>query len=90
MLLKPVAYALKCTQEEDLAEVSSTFNYYGGWADKIHGEVINTDSTKFAYTLREPIGVCGQIIPWNYPVRVFLRYDLSAHRLQVQKVFAAP
>ena len=42
--------------------------YYGGYADKIHGQVINTSPAKFAYTIREPIGVCGQIIPWNYPL----------------------
>ena len=53
---------------EDLAEVSGCLRYYGGYADKIHGQVINTSPAKFAYTLREPLGVCGQIIPWNYPL----------------------
>ncbi|KAG8533105.1 uncharacterized protein KY384_001888 [Bacidia gigantensis] len=57
---------------EDLAEVAGTLRYYGGWADKIHGEVINTSPDKLAYTLREPVGVCGQIIPWNYPVATHL------------------
>lgn len=42
-----------------------------GWADKIHGQVIDTTSAKLAYTIREPIGVCGQIIPWNYPLVSF-------------------
>jgi len=42
--------------------------YYGGYADKIHGQVIDTSPAKFAYTIREPLGVCGQIIPWNYPL----------------------
>jgi aldehyde dehydrogenase (NAD+) len=50
-----------------MGEVASCLRYYGGWADKIHGQVINTSPTKLAYTIREPIGVCGQIIPWNYP-----------------------
>jgi len=42
--------------------------YYGGWADKIHGKVIETDDFSFRYTRHESIGVCGQIIPWNFPL----------------------
>ena len=38
-----------------------------GWADKIHGETLPTEGPYFAYTLREPIGVVAQIIPWNFP-----------------------
>jgi aldehyde dehydrogenase (NAD+) len=41
--------------------------YYAGWADKNHGKTIDTDSNKLAYTLHEPFGVVGQIIPWNFP-----------------------
>ncbi|KAK5624587.1 hypothetical protein RRF57_000304 [Xylaria bambusicola] len=52
----------------DLGEVIACLRYYGGWADKIHGETIPTTPQKFAYTLKQPIGVCGQIIPWNYPL----------------------
>ncbi|KAI1394228.1 aldehyde dehydrogenase [Hypoxylon trugodes] len=52
----------------DVGEVISTIRYYGGYADKIHGETIPTTSQKFVYTLKQPIGVCGQIIPWNYPL----------------------
>ncbi|KAK3179134.1 mitochondrial aldehyde dehydrogenase [Lecanicillium sp. MT-2017a] len=54
--------------DEDLAEVVAVFRYYAGWADKIYGQTIETSPEKFAYTRHEPIGVCGQIIPWNYPV----------------------
>ena len=61
---KPYSVALN----EDLGEVVSVIRYYGGYADKIHGQTISTTSQKFAYTLRQPIGVCGQIIPWNYPL----------------------
>lgn len=61
---KPYSVALG----EDVAEVAATLRYYGGYADKIHGQVINTSPDKLAYTVREPIGVCGQIIPWNYPL----------------------
>ncbi|KAG9240464.1 putative aldehyde dehydrogenase [Calycina marina] len=52
----------------DVAEVQAVFKYYGGYADKIHGQTIDTGPAKFAYTIREPVGVCGQIIPWNYPL----------------------
>jgi aldehyde dehydrogenase (NAD+) len=48
---------------EDLAEVAGCIKYYAGYADKIHGQVIDTTPAKLAYTIREPIGVCGQIIP---------------------------
>ncbi|KAL3420978.1 aldehyde dehydrogenase [Phlyctema vagabunda] len=61
---KPYSVALN----EDVGEVKNTLRYYGGYADKIHGQVIDTGSAKFAYTIKEPIGVCGQIIPWNYPL----------------------
>ncbi|KAJ0312435.1 mitochondrial aldehyde dehydrogenase [Colletotrichum fioriniae] len=61
---KPYGVALG----EDVAETISTLRYYAGWADKIHGETIPTTPQKFAYTIKQPIGVCGQIIPWNYPI----------------------
>lgn len=61
---KPYSVALN----EDLAEVVTTFRYYSGWADKIFGQTISTSYEKFAYTLRQPIGVVAQIIPWNYPL----------------------
>ncbi|KAI0160333.1 aldehyde dehydrogenase [Xylariaceae sp. FL1272] len=52
----------------DLGEVIDCLRYYAGWSDKIYGQTIPTTSQKFAYTLRQPIGVCAQIIPWNYPL----------------------
>jgi aldehyde dehydrogenase (NAD(P)+) len=52
----------------DVAEVQGCLRYYGGYADKIHGQTIDVGPTKFAYTIKEPVGVCGQIIPWNYPL----------------------
>ncbi len=47
----------------DIEEAFSVFRYYGGWADKNYGQTIETERNKFAYTIREPVGVCGQIIP---------------------------
>lgn len=53
---------------DDLGEVINTIKYYAGYANKIHGQVIDTSPAKLAYTVREPLGVCGQIIPWNFPL----------------------
>ncbi|PLN82410.1 aldehyde dehydrogenase [Aspergillus taichungensis] len=53
---------------DDLGEVINTLRYYAGWADKFFGQTIGTTPAKFAYTLRQPIGVVGQIIPWNFPL----------------------
>jgi acyl-CoA reductase-like NAD-dependent aldehyde dehydrogenase len=44
------------------------FRYYAGWVTKIYGETNPSDPSIFNYTLREPVGVCGQIIPWNGPI----------------------
>ncbi|EGW34188.1 uncharacterized protein SPAPADRAFT_59619 [Spathaspora passalidarum NRRL Y-27907] len=52
----------------DIDECISCFRYFAGWADKIQGKVIQNDPKKLAYTVHEPFGVCGQIIPWNYPL----------------------
>lgn len=51
----------------DLGEVIECIRYYAGWADKIYGQTIPTIPQKFAYTLKQPIGVCGQIIPVSFP-----------------------
>jgi aldehyde dehydrogenase (NAD(P)+) len=56
---KPYLVALN----EDLTETAETIRYYAGFADKVFGQVIATTPEKFAYTIREPVGVCGQIIP---------------------------
>ncbi|KAF3915447.1 Omega-crystallin [Orbilia brochopaga] len=55
----------------DIQACIGCIRYYGGWADKIHGKVITTQEGSFNYTKREPIGVCGQIIPWNFPLLMF-------------------
>jgi acyl-CoA reductase-like NAD-dependent aldehyde dehydrogenase len=44
------------------------FRYYSGWTTKTYGETNPTDDSLFVYTLREPVGVCGGIIPWNFPL----------------------
>ncbi|EED16926.1 aldehyde dehydrogenase, putative [Talaromyces stipitatus ATCC 10500] len=60
----------KATQfaKGDVQASAYCLRYYGGWADKIVGQTIDTDSQSFNYTIHEPVGVCGQIIPWNFPL----------------------
>jgi aldehyde dehydrogenase (NAD+) len=52
----------------DLPLVIDCLRYYAGWADKIHGQTIPVRGNFFTYTRREPTGVVGQIIPWNFPL----------------------
>lgn len=53
----------------DVADAAACFKYYAGLADKIEGRTMeHDDNNKFAFTRVEPIGVCGAIIPWNYPI----------------------
>ncbi|WP_231756612.1 aldehyde dehydrogenase family protein [Lignipirellula cremea] len=61
---KPISDA----RNADLPLVIDCLRYYAGWADKIHGETIPIRGEYFCYTRREPTGVCGQIIPWNFPL----------------------
>jgi aldehyde dehydrogenase (NAD+) len=52
----------------DLPLVIACFRYYAGWADKIQGKTIPINGNYFCYTRHEPVGVVGQIIPWNFPL----------------------
>jgi len=61
---KPVARA----KAVDVAKAIACYRYFGGWADKVQGKTIPIDGDFFCYTRHEPIGVVGQIIPWNYPI----------------------
>jgi betaine-aldehyde dehydrogenase len=60
---KPIVEA-----EGDIGDVATCFEYYGGLATKIHGEVLPVPDNALSLALREPMGVAGQIIPWNYPL----------------------
>ncbi|KAL4384286.1 hypothetical protein GQ457_15G003330 [Hibiscus cannabinus] len=55
----------------ELPMISRLIRYYAGWADKIHGLTVPADSPHLVQTLHEPIGVAGQIIPWNFPLLMF-------------------
>jgi aldehyde dehydrogenase (NAD+) len=52
----------------DLQAVVRTLRYYAGWADKIEGRTVPVRGNFLSYTLRQPVGVVGQIIPWNFPL----------------------
>src|SRR5260370_37461417 len=52
----------------DMPMVADVFRYYAGWASKIHGETVNSFNNAFTYTLREPVGVIGAIVAWDFPL----------------------
>jgi betaine-aldehyde dehydrogenase len=60
---KPIVEA-----EYDIADVATCFEYYGGLANKVTGQVNPVPANALSFTLKEPVGVAGQIIPWNYPL----------------------
>ena len=59
---------IRDTLNVDIPMVAELFQYYAGWATKIEGETVPTKWPAFTYTLREPLGVCGTITPWNFPL----------------------
>jgi phenylacetaldehyde dehydrogenase len=63
---KPISQSLPI----DISATAGAFRYYAGWADKIHGSTYNISmpGDYHSYTLREPVGVVGLIVPWNYPL----------------------
>ncbi len=61
---KPIAE----TSRWDVPASIDCLEYYAGWADKIAGETLPVQGPYFAYSVREPVGVVGQIIPWNFPL----------------------
>lgn len=52
----------------DVMASAATMKFYAGAADKVNGQVLPADGNKLCYTIYEPIGVCGAITPWNYPI----------------------
>lgn len=57
-------------RRQDLPAVLDTLTYYAGWADKINGQVVPARRDALTYTVREPIGVVGAIVPWNFPLMI--------------------
>ncbi|MBD3897814.1 aldehyde dehydrogenase family protein [Halomonas sp. ML-15] len=62
----------------DISACARYFRFYGGGADKLHGETLPYETGFTVMTLREPHGVCAQIIPWNYPAQIFGRCIAAA------------
>src|SRR5437660_1156904 len=54
----------------DVAMAIETVRYYAGWADKLTGDTLPVSGNFFTYTLREPVGVVGAIVPWNFPLNL--------------------
>ncbi len=54
--------------EFDVDDAANCFEFYAGLATKVHGETMTVPANSFSYVVREPIGVCAQIVPWNYPL----------------------
>ncbi|WP_395711875.1 aldehyde dehydrogenase family protein [Reyranella sp.] len=63
---KPVS----AIRRQDLPAVLDTLAYYAGWADKINGQVVPARPDALTYTVREPVGVVGAIVPWNFPLMI--------------------
>ncbi len=59
---------LSVAKRVDVAKAVACYRYFAGWADKVQGKTIPIDGDFFCYTRHEPVGVVGQIIPWNYPM----------------------
>uniref|UniRef100_A0ACD5ZE42 Uncharacterized protein n=2 Tax=Avena sativa TaxID=4498 RepID=A0ACD5ZE42_AVESA len=62
---------LEQTARAEVPMATRCMRYYAGWADKIHGLVVPADGPHHVQVLQEPIGVAGQIIPWNFPLLMF-------------------
>src|SRR5207248_2920848 len=60
---KPIAES-----EFDIGDAATCFEYYGGLATKLHGEVLTVPDNALSLALKEPVGVAAQVIPWNYPL----------------------
>ncbi len=61
---------LTAVKRQDLPAAIDTLRYYAGWADKINGQVVPARHDALTYTVREPIGVVGAIVPWNFPLMI--------------------
>src|SRR2546428_9235356 len=61
-------HPLRDTRALDAPRTAATFRYFGGMADKFEGSVIPVEAGFLNYLLREPLGVVGQVVPWNFPL----------------------
>ncbi|MFH4134571.1 aldehyde dehydrogenase family protein, partial [Acinetobacter baumannii] len=61
-------HPIRDSRRLDVPRTAACFRYFGGMADKIEGSVIPVEQGFLNYVVREPIGVVGQIVPWNFPL----------------------
>jgi acyl-CoA reductase-like NAD-dependent aldehyde dehydrogenase len=73
----------------DMPQAIATFRYYAGWADKISGITIPKAGDFVSFTDYEPVGVCGQIIPWNWPL-LMLAWKFGPRLRQAAPSFSSP
>ena len=65
---RDTGHPLRDTRGLDVPRTAATFRYFGGMADKYQGTVVPVERGFLDYVVREPLGVIGQIVPWNFPV----------------------
>jgi acyl-CoA reductase-like NAD-dependent aldehyde dehydrogenase len=65
---RDTGHPLRDSRGLDVPRTAATFRYFGGMADKYHGSVIPVERGFLDYVVREPLGVVGQVVPWNFPV----------------------
>jgi acyl-CoA reductase-like NAD-dependent aldehyde dehydrogenase len=61
-------HPIRDSRNLDVPRTAATYRYFGGMADKFQGEQIPVEAGFLNYTLREPVGVVGQVVPWNFPL----------------------
>jgi len=69
-------HPLRDSRALDVPRTAACFRYFGGMADKFQGETIPVEAGFLNYTLREPLGVVGQVVPWNFPL-MFTSWKLA-------------
>ena len=69
-------HPIRDTSRLDVPRTAATFRYFGGIADKVQGSVVPVDTGFLNYVVREPVGVVGQIVPWNFPL-MFCSWKLA-------------
>ena len=65
---RDTGHPIRDTRGLDVPRTAATFRYFGGMADKFQGSVVPVERGFLDYVVREPLGVVGQIVPWNFPV----------------------
>lgn len=65
---RDTGHPIRDTRGLDVPRTAATFRYFGGMADKIQGSVVPVEAGFLNYVTREPVGVVGQIVPWNFPL----------------------